>query len=313
MMALFLTLERIRHQEIPVLIGGETGSGKEVVARSIHESSPRRSRPLSIVHCACLPDELFESELFGHEAGAFTGAETDQEGILENAAGGTVLLDEVGDLSLASQAKLLRFIESGSLRRLGSTETRIIDVRVLATTSVRLEEAVASKRFRADLYYRLRALEIVVPPLRERRDDIPLLARHFLERHASRLDCAVPELLPGGAEYLAGLEWPGNVRELELFLLRVLVQRAGADRLGAEDLAPLRGEEPRRPSSDLLARPLAERRKELEREYLARLFVEHGGDMGRVMKDLGVRSTKLYDWMRDLGLDIRELRRRLRR
>ena len=312
MVALFETLERVRHQEFPILIRGETGTGKELVARAVHESSARSTKALSSVHCACLPSALFERELFGHVAGAFTGAETDQEGLLEAADGGTLLLDEIGELVLGSQAKLLRFLESRSVRRLGSTQTRPIDVRILTTTSVRLDEAVETGRFRADLYYRLCAIEIAVPPLRDRREDIALLARHFLQRNASRLDCTVPELLRDGAAYLEHREWPGNVLELELFLLRVLVQSAGVEHLGERELAALCTDEPERPSSELLARSLKERHRELDREYLIRLFRALDGDMTRMMEQLEVRSTKLYDWMKDLGLDIHEMRKRLR-
>ncbi|MBI4604026.1 MAG: sigma-54-dependent Fis family transcriptional regulator, partial [Planctomycetes bacterium] len=215
MLALYQAIERLRDQELPVLITGETGTGKELVARAIHGRSPRRDRPLRVIQCACLPPELFESELFGHVAGAFTGAERDQAGLLEDASGGTVLLDDVHMLPLASQAKLLGVVESKAIRKLGSVTPSPVDVRFLATASMDLRAAASEGRFLEALYFRLAGVELRVPPLRERRGDVRLLARRLLERHALRLDRAVPALEDDAVSLLERYEWPGNVRELE--------------------------------------------------------------------------------------------------
>jgi len=315
MVRLFQLIERLRDQSLPVLITGETGTGKELVARAIRNRSLRSEGPFQTVHCACLPSELFESELFGHEAGAFTGAEAAQPGLLEELDGGTLLFDEVGQLPLASQSKLLRVLESGTIRRLGSTASRSVDVRFLFTAGADLRRAVEVGGFRADLYYRLSAVEIGLPALRDRREDIGRLALHLLERHAARLDRPVSALEPEAVLLLEGRDWPGNVRELEALLLRAVLQLSFPARIPVQDLRALLPETspaaPAAPAGDLLDRSLADRRRNLEREYLASLFLSLRGDTREMMRRLGVRSTKLYAWLRDLGLEIRELRKRL--
>jgi DNA-binding NtrC family response regulator len=315
MEALFQTIERLREQDAAVLLVGETGSGKDLVARALHRSGIRRDRALKIIACACLPNELFESELFGHIAGAFTGAEHDQIGLLEDANGGTAVLEDVDQLSLDSQAKLLRVLESGTIRRVGGTSDIRIDVRFVATTSGDLRPLAEQGRFRSDLYYRLARVELRIPPLRERRDDIPLLTQHFLEKHAQRLDRGVARIEPAAVELLQAHDWPGNVRELESFLFRLLVTLPRSETIRREDIGPLLSRDraslfDREPS--LLERDLGAWQRDLERAYLTRLFVAVRGDLDMMMDRLGIKSTKLYGWLRDLDLDIRELRQQLR-
>ena len=211
------TLARLRKfapVELPVLITGETGTGKEGAAQALHRLSPRRQRPFVAINCGALPIHLVQSELFGHERGAFTGASARRVGHIEAANGGTVFLDEIGDLPLEAQASLLRFLQEGTIERLGSSQAIRADVRVLAATHVDLEQAVLEGRFREDLYYRLNVLRLSMPPLRERGDDIELLARHFMMRFAERHACQARDFSESARAAMRGFSWPGNVREL---------------------------------------------------------------------------------------------------
>jgi transcriptional regulator with GAF, ATPase, and Fis domain len=201
--------------ELPVLILGETGVGKELVARRIHESGRRADRPLMAINCAALTETLLESELFGHVKGAFTGANRARKGRLEEADGGTVFLDEVGDMSAACQAKLLRVLDHGEVSAVGSNEVRKIDIRVIAATNRRIDRADERKSFRADLYYRLCGFQIDVPPLRDRREDIPILTRYFLEQLAAESKGGGALITPPAMTALTAYGWPGNVRELQ--------------------------------------------------------------------------------------------------
>jgi DNA-binding NtrC family response regulator/tetratricopeptide (TPR) repeat protein len=308
----FEAIDRIRDQEIPVLITGETGTGKDLVAKAIHEMGPRQRGPFHVLHCAALPPELFESELFGHEAGAFTGAEESRAGLLEFMAGGTLLLDEVSSLPLDTQAKLLRVLDTHVVRPLGSLETRAVDVRFLATSSKDLLAMMTAGAFRADLYYRIARLEIRLPPLRARREDLSELAPHFLTLHARRLGRTVPRLSVEALDLLASHEWPGNVRELETTLLRLLVSSAPGGSIDAENLRPFM---PRTAAPVLFdeesvaGRDLRQLRDELERVYLRRLFRDTKGDVSRMTRILGVKHASLYRWFKRLGLNVRSMRR----
>ncbi|MCX5797087.1 MAG: sigma-54 dependent transcriptional regulator [Elusimicrobia bacterium] len=218
-----------------VLILGETGTGKELVAAAIHAASPRQDKPFIKVHCGAIPEDLLEAELFGHEKGAFTGALREKPGKFELADGGTIFLDEVGEMSPAMQVKLLRVLQSGEFDRVGGTRTRQAEVRVVAATNQDLPQAVAAKRFRGDLYYRLNVIPITIPPLRQRREDIPELVDFFLGRHARKNGRAKPEVEPAALEALCAARWDGNVRELENVLERVVVLLEG-DRVRRQDI-----------------------------------------------------------------------------
>jgi transcriptional regulator with GAF, ATPase, and Fis domain len=225
MQALFRRIERVAPLDVPVLILGETGTGKELVARAIQALGPRREGRFEIVNCGALTRELLPSELFGHERGAFTGAVARKEGRLARADGGTVFLDEVGDLPLDAQVMLLRFLQSGEIAPVGSTQTRRLDVRVLAATHRDLERAIEREGFRADLYYRLRDMVIEVPPLRARWEDIARLVEHIRVQTNARCGLAIHGLTPEALALTEGLAWPGNVRELETVIRRAMILR----------------------------------------------------------------------------------------
>jgi DNA-binding NtrC family response regulator len=228
MRRLFALIEAVRHASSSVLVRGESGTGKELVARALHHGSPRRQKPFVAVNCSALPDALLESELFGHAKGAFTGADRPREGLFEAASGGTLLLDEIGDMPLALQVKLLRVLQEGEVRRIGETQSRKVDVRIIAATHVDLARAVADGRFREDLFYRLNVIALETPPLRERREDIPQLAYHFLRRHAARQKRRIDGFSPETLARFQAYGWPGNVRELENAVERAVVLTRGA-------------------------------------------------------------------------------------
>jgi two-component system nitrogen regulation response regulator NtrX len=221
-------IKRIATTPARVLITGENGTGKELVARAIHAQSPRAKQPFIEVNCAAIPSELIESELFGHMKGSFTGAVQDRAGKFEQADGGTLFLDEIGDMSLAAQAKVLRVLQEGEVTRIGGAKVRKVDVRVLAATNKKLEAEISEGRFREDLYYRLNVVPITVPPLRERRDDIPMLVQHFLARIGKESGLPAKLVDPDAMERLISLEWPGNIRELRNTIERLLILAAGS-------------------------------------------------------------------------------------
>ncbi len=286
-----------------VLITGESGSGKEAIARTIHRSSPRNPRAFVAVNCGAIPENLLESELFGHEKGAFTGADRAREGVFEEADGGTLFLDEIGELPLALQVKLLRAVQERTIRRVGGTGERAVDVRVLAATARDLIEEVKSGRFRDDLFYRINVVQIHVPPLRTRPEDIPLLAEHFLRMHARRLHIDSPELTRSVLPVLAAYPWPGNVRELENVLERALVLSGG--RITEEHL-PLHVRngkqlfEIRDDEGDLSVK---RRLPALERTLIARALERCGGNRTRAAEILELSVRALSYKIQDYGLD----------
>jgi len=257
-------VEQVARSQVTVLVQGETGTGKEIVARHVHALSPRAERPFIAVNCGALSDSLVESELFGHERGAFTGAADARAGWFETAHGGTLFLDEVGDLSLSAQVKLLRVLQEGEIVRLGSRRTIQVDVRVIAATNVELENAVATGRFRQDLYYRLHVASLALPPLRERPDDVLPLAEHFIEQYSTRLGVGPVKLHSEAAKGLLRHSWPGNIRELENVIHHALVvcqdrEISLADLGFSPSLASARGSEPPpEPGAPLLERALLE-------------------------------------------------------
>lgn len=226
----------IAGRRVTVLISGESGTGKEVVARAIHSAGNRAQRPMVAVNCTALPSNLLESELFGHVKGAFTGADRLRIGRFEQAHRGTIFLDEVGDLPLESQGKLLRVLQEQQFERLGSSETLSVDVRVVAATNVRLEDAVRERKFREDLYYRLNVIPVQLIPLRDRREDIPLLIEHFLNKFQEEERCAPKSLSAEALRYLAGQAWPGNVRQLEHTIQRAFAMSGDRTTIGLADL-----------------------------------------------------------------------------
>jgi DNA-binding NtrC family response regulator len=229
MRAVCATVEKVAPTDTTVLIRGESGTGKELVARALHDKSPRAQAPIVAVNCATIPEGLVESELFGHEKGAFTGAARAHRGLVEAADGGTLFLDEIGELTPAAQSRLLRVLQDGEIRRVGATGSRRVDVRLVAATHRDLEQMVRDGRFREDLYYRLKVMEITLPPLRDRREDIPVLARFLLDKTCQRLRRPSPGLTEEALAALGRHDWPGNVRELENAIERAVILADGQD------------------------------------------------------------------------------------
>ncbi len=228
MIAVYKTVAQVAPTTATVLIAGESGTGKELVARAIHSKSPRANKPFVAVNCAALPESILESELFGHERGSFTGATQTKRGLFEEANGGTLFLDEIGEISPKMQVQLLRVLQEGEIRRIGATDTIKVDVRVVAATNRDLKAELAAGRFREDLFFRLQVVTVRVPPLRERKGDIPFLVKHFLSRHSERLGRPVPRVAPEVFEVLDGYDFPGNVRELSHIVERaMLIAREG--------------------------------------------------------------------------------------
>jgi len=287
--------------EARVLITGENGTGKELVARALHAGSPRRAGPFVSVNCAAIPGELLESELFGHEKGAFTGAIQRRRGKFERAQGGTLLLDEIGDLAPTTQAKLLRVLEEGELERLGGEGTIRLDVRVLASTNRDLEALMAAGAFRADLYHRLKVLPLAVPPLREHAEDVPELAAHFLGQFCARYGRPARRLTPAALALLAAQPWPGNVRELRNAMERVVIMVDG-EQVDAPALRPLlAGAEAEAPGP---APPgsLAARLEACEREAIGAALGAAGGNVAAAARALGVDRANLHRRLQRLGL-----------
>ena len=293
-----LTLvEQIADSSATILIQGESGAGKELVARAIHERSGRRTGPFVAVNCAALPETLLESELFGYEKGAFTGAAGRKEGRFELAHGGTLFLDEVADLSLVTQPKILRVLQEGEFERLGGTRTLQVDVRIVAATNQDLAEMVKEKRFREDLYYRLNVITVRVPPLRERHEDIRVLAQHYLRVYAAKNGRKLEGFSNEALERLESYAWPGNVRELENLIERTVLL-ARKDRLDAEDL-PEEVAGVKRPPRDAILELVGTPLDEIERRLLDETLRITGGNK--------TQAAKL------LGIDVRTVARKLER
>ena len=292
---LLAQVARVAATPARVLITGENGTGKELVARALHRGSPRAKKPFVEVNCAAIPSELIESELFGHMKGSFTGAVADRAGKFEQADGGTLFLDEIGDMSPAAQAKVLRVLQEGEVTRIGGTKSRRVDVRVIAATNKRLDQEIAAGRFREDLFYRLNVVPIHVPPLRDRREDIPLLVEHFLGQFAREAGGPRARLTPEAMDRLRNLDWPGNVRELRNTIERLAI--LGGPDISAADVDRLLG--PRTPdaatvSAITTARTYDEFKELAERSFLLAKLREHDWNVAETARALEMPRSNLY-------------------
>jgi two-component system, NtrC family, nitrogen regulation response regulator NtrX len=303
-----------------VLIGGENGTGKELVARAIHEQSARADRPFVAVNCAAIPETLIESELFGHEKGSFSGATSMKRGQFEQADGGTLFLDEIADMSLSTQAKVLRALQEQQFTRVGGTKLLKVDVRVLAASNKDLLKEIEKGTFREDLYYRLNVVPIVVPPLRERKEDVPLLIRHFMKLHAEEQGLRIKEVTPEAMQVFQQYEWPGNIRELRNLIERLMIMVPGT----VIDTAQANMSLQIRPSgagptagasataspavSPLFTQPydsLRDARNAFEKEFIARKLREHHWNISRTAEDLKIERSHLHRKIKLLDVEMR--------
>ena len=301
MQEIFATIERVAPTQATVLLAGESGTGKDLIARAIHYHSPRRERPFVKINCTAIPENLMESELFGYDRGAFTGANSSKPGKFEQADSGTVFLDEIGDVPANVQVKLLRILQEREFERLGSNKTRQIDVRVIAATNVDLRAALENGEFREDLYYRLNVVPVEMPPLRQRKEDIPSLAAHFLEKYAPQFGSGVTSISGDALAVLTEHHWPGNVRELENVIERSLVLSSG-ERLQAPDIRmdrnPTRSEaggDPFLPEGMTL--------QEHEQDLIRKALEKANGNKSQAARLLGLTRNALRYRLSQMGLD----------
>jgi two-component system response regulator HydG len=311
-------IEAVAYSAATVLVQGESGTGKELVARAIHACSPRRAQPFVALNCGALTETLLESELFGHVKGAFTGANRDHKGLFEAANGGTIFLDEIGDIPLSTQVRLLRVLQEGELKRVGSTDAVKVDVRVIAATHRDLPKLVRAGKFREDLFYRLNVIAIPLPPLRDRLDDVPLLAHHFVGRYADRLGKKVRTLAPQAIELLCAYRWPGNVRELENAIERAVVLCRG-DTVQAGDLPPsvtgrtapvLREISPAGDDAELLAQSYATAKdnalRNFEKRYVEALMRACDSNISAAARKAGMDRSNFKRVLRKYRSDVED-------
>jgi transcriptional regulator with PAS, ATPase and Fis domain len=297
-------VQKVARTAVSVLVTGESGTGKELVGRAIHRQSPRREGPFVAINCGALPETLLEAELFGHKRGAFTGASADREGLFEAADGGTLFLDEIGEVSSATQVRLLRVLQEGEVTRLGENQPRPVDARIIAATNRNLKAEVQEGRFREDLYFRLNVIPIRLPPLRQRREDILPLAEHFLRRHCQRHGRPLPALNPEARRLLLDYEWPGNVRELEHEMERVLTLGEPGEPVGPALLSeevrgmgePIRDE---LPGSD---GTLKGRMEQVERRFLEEALGQNNWNQTRTAEVLGLTRQGLIKKLQRYGI-----------
>ena len=297
-------IEKVRDTDAPVFLAGESGTGKELAARTIHETGRRRAGPFVAVNCAAIPEALLESELFGHARGSFTGAVRDKPGLLEEASRGTFFLDEIGDLPLALQSKLLRVLEERTIRRVGETRPRAVDVRFVSATNKDLEREVERGRFRQDLYYRLKIIAIELPPLRERPEDALLLLNHFLDEFARSMGRPRPFVSPVALEMLLRYPWPGNVRELQNEVQRCLVMADGGPLILEEYLSPKIN-----PAGETYTRAthrFAEARADFERRFLREALVRCRHHRTRTAAEVGLTRQGLFKLLKKYGIGTKE-------
>ena len=302
MRRIFDTIRRVARTDVTVLISGESGTGKELVARAIHANSPRRNRPFVAINCGAIPENLVESELFGHEKGSFTGAHAQRKGRLETADGGTVFLDEVAELSGPIQVKLLRILQDRQLERVGGRELIPLDVRILAATNRDIKRATQEGRFREDLYYRLAVVNIAIPPLRERIEDMRALATRFLERFSAEYKVRVRKFSPDALTAMHGYSWPGNVRELENRIKRAVIMADGRN-IAAADLE-LAGEAGQQPTLSLKAA-----RNDVERRILVEALQRHQGNISRAAKTVQLSRPAFHELLAKHSIRADEFKR----
>ena len=295
MQTVFESIRKVATSDAPVLILGESGTGKEMTARAIHQRSTRKNGPFVAINCSAIPESLIESELFGHEKGAFTGAHTQRKGRIEMSAGGTLFLDEIGEVPLPIQVKLLRFLQEQCIERVGGRQEIPVDTRVIAATNADLKKGMANGTFREDLFYRLAVVQIMLPALRERDDDIGLLARSFLQRFAAESGKRDLTFGPDALRSLRQHAWPGNVRELQNRVKRAVIMSEGK-RLTPDDLE-LNTSGGAAPSASL-----REARESLERDMIRRSLRKHAGRITSAAADLGISRPTLYELMEKLGV-----------
>ena len=302
---LFELMEKVIATPTTVLIQGETGTGKELIAKVIHYNGPLNNEPFIAENCAALPENLLESELFGHVKGAFTGAIADKKGLFEIADGGTIFLDEIGEMSLPMQVKLLRVLQEGQFRPVGGTRTIQVNVRLIASTNRDLVKAVDAGNFREDLYYRINVFQITPPALRERRDDILLLATHFLEKFAGKYNKPMPRLTPQTLDILSRYDWPGNVRELENEMERAITMAAGMDTISANMLSErIRAAFPHFPAAPIEppSGSLKDAVSRLEEQLIRQALEETGGNRSQAARNLGLSRQGLLNKMGSYGI-----------
>jgi two-component system response regulator AtoC len=304
MQEIFATIEKVADYKTSVLITGESGTGKELIAKAIHYNSSRADKPLVTVNCGAIPETLLESELFGHKKGSFTDAIKDKRGLFQEAHGGSIFLDEIGELPRPLQVKLLRALQEEEIKRVGDTQSINIDIRVLAATTKDLAEEVKKDRFRDDLYYRINVLHVVVPPLRQRPEDIPMLTQHFIEKISKRLHSKVDGISPAAASALQRYEWPGNVRELENFIERAMVMTGGRT-IELADLPPHL--QPKAEPAEYLANDenlsIKEASRRLERTLIRRALEKTGNNRTQAAKILEISHPALLYKIKAYGLD----------
>jgi two-component system NtrC family response regulator len=297
MQAVFAFIRKVAGTNAPVLLLGESGTGKEMAAAAIHRRSTRKDGPFVAINCNAIPESLLESELFGHEKGAFTGAHVQRKGLLETASGGTLFLDEIGELPPAIQVKLLRFLQEQRLQRVGGRQEIQVDTRLVAATNANLKELIDNGKFREDLYFRLAVVTIRLLPLRERGKDIVFLAREFLQRYASQNGAAKMVFAPDALRAMTRYSWPGNVRELQNRVKRGVIMASGS-RVSAKDLELDHGKE----AAASLATTLRQAREHVEREMVEQALKKNSGKITSAAADLGISRPTLYELMEKLGI-----------
>jgi two-component system NtrC family response regulator len=291
--SVFESIRKVATTDAPVLLLGESGTGKEMAARAIHQSSGRNDGPFVAINCSAIPETLLESELFGHEKGAFTGAHAQRKGRFESATGGTLFLDEIGEIPLPLQVKLLRFLQEKCIERVGGRQSIDVDARVVTATNADLRKGMSDGTFREDLFYRLAVVQITLPPLRDREDDVRLLAQFFLQRFSAQSGKAGLSFDQEALRALARYSWPGNVREMENCIRRAVIMAEGK-RLTSKDLELNHAALP--------AATLKDAREELERDMIQGALRRHGGRIAPAAQELGISRPTLYDLMEKLGI-----------